>query len=235
MTRTPASIPAGPQQLSTQLLSATLAHELNNIVASLRGFIELGAEQARGQASLQRMFAEVRLGTDRAATLAAELELLAGSGGSARPTPLLQCLAVPASPGQSPSTAAEPDIQWEGDAQTLVLVDPVQVRHAAGLLRRIGADAGPQAPTLRGRIAEAQSPGMGCASCRAPLPARSAWLIQPLPPGRSPAPARQAAAPGHLSIAQWRLAVLAHAAHAAGGHLVMPSEPDSLALVLPLA
>lgn len=236
MSRRPAIARAEPEELSTQLLAATLAHELNNIVASLRGFIELGAEQAREQADLQRIFGEVRLGTGRAAALAAELEVLAGRGAGTRPTPLLQCLATAAPQADRPTPAsAEPVVRWDCDPQTVVRVDPVPARHASVLLRRIGIEAGGQATTLRGEVAAEGAPTPDCASCRAPVPARSAWLIQALPPGRSRQPVHQTGSRQYLSAAQWRLAVFAHAAHAAGGHVVVQAEPESLALVLPLA
>jgi signal transduction histidine kinase len=205
VTRQPATVPAESQQLPTRLLSATLAHELNNIVASLRGFVELGAEQARDHAALQRIFAEVRIGTDRAAALVAELEVLAATGGNTRPTPLRQCMATGA-----------PDIQWECDGDTEVLVDPVQAQLASSLLRRIGGDR--TAPALRVRLS-----------------ADAAWLMQPLPPGRGRQPRRPGGSRQHLSTAEWRLAVLRHAAHAAGGHVLRQSEPNSLVLALPLA
>lgn len=236
MTRPAATGPAESQQLPTRLLSATLAHELNNIVASLRGFVELGAEQSREHAALQRIFAEVRLGTERAAALAAELEVLAGAGSSTLPTPLLQCLAKPPagrSAAGAPASDA-PDIQWECDAHTQVLVDPVQAQLATSLLQRVGAGQAAPAPALRVQLAAKGAPA-DCASCGEPLPPRSAWLIQPLIPGRARQPRRAAPSRQHLSTAEWRLAVLSHAAHAAGGHIARQTGPDWLALVLPLA
>lgn len=111
--------------LTAPRLSATLAHEMNNIAASLRGFIELGEELAGGNRPLQDIFAELRQAAVRSAALAGDLETLAARAGPGISTGVLALLrglaGVPAdaedrqcTPSASPPSSARPPLHCVG-------------------------------------------------------------------------------------------------------------------------
>lgn len=215
--------------LSVRQLSATLAHELNNVVASLRGFIDLGSHMAAGNARLQDIFAEAGLSSDRVAALAADLEVLASPSLALQPVIPAELLAA-AQPGCGTDLRNPvPPVHWESDARTPVLADPPRLLSMLGVLQRL---AGPAATPLRFRIVDADAPAT-CHACGLTLPRRSAWLLQELPPGK----VRSLTAPltrQYLSADRLRLAVLEQAIHGARGHLLLRSDPDSLVLVVPI-
>jgi hypothetical protein len=211
-----------------QLLAASVAHELNNIAASLRGFIELAREHlvAGAESPLGSVLEEVRIGVERVAALGADITTFAASGtASPRPVTLDECAS-----GQDERGAAA--ISWECDAGLRVHVAVTATRQAIGMLARFsGPDPG-SPPTL---LCHRESAAAVCASCGAACAAdtvrftllRSAHRVGPMvlpPPGKT-----------CLSAAELRLTALDHAAHAAGGHLLLKTARGSVSLVLPMA
>lgn len=218
----------GTAALTVRQLAATLAHELNNVVASLRGFVQLGGAMAKGNPLLQTIFTEGDLSAERVAALAADLEVLGTPAALATPVVPGDVLKMPQA-GNADLRHPVPPVQWESDARTVVLVDPSRFLPTLGVLRRL---AGNSAVALRFRVVDTGTPP-SCLTCGQALPRRSAWLQQELPPGKL----RTLTAPStrpHLSVDRLRLAVLGEAIHPAGGHLVADSHPDSLAMVLPI-
>lgn len=220
--------PPGPDALPARVLSATLAHELNNIVASLRGFVELGSEMSRDAPILHNIFGEVRLGAERAAMLAADLEVLGAASTGTRSVSLTS-LVTAAGTGDA---RRGPD--WHCDSRLTVLADPARGPQAIGVLQRLATHEPDHSAALRcaASVPAGVATPARCAGCGAEVGDHNAWLIQPLPHGRLRA---INAAPGraHPSTLQLRMGVLTQAAHDAGWHVVAISEPEALALVAP--
>jgi hypothetical protein len=224
-----ASLPEdGTAALTVRQLSATLAHELNNVVASLRGFVQLGSAMAKGNPLLQTIFTEGDLSAERIAALAADLEVLAAP--AAEPVPVVpgDILKMPQT-GNADLRHPVPPVHWDSEARTAVRVDPSRFLPTLGVLRRL---AGTAAAPLRFRVVDTDSPG-SCLACGQALPRRSAWLLQELPQGKLQALTGQPTRP-QLSMDRLRLAVFGQCIHTAGGHLIVGSHPDSVGWVLPI-
>lgn len=229
------SAPQGPDALPVRLLSATLAHELNNIVASLQGFVDLGSEMSRDKPTLQNIFSEVRLSAERAAMLAADLAVLGVASARLEPVTLVALIAAARGNGAGDRRSIGA-VQWESDGQVRVQADIGRATHALGVLQRLAGNTPQPAAALRCRDSSpvgVPAPAR-CLTCGADVGERNGWLVQGLPAGRlralTAAPTRE-----HLSAPQLRLAVLERVAHEAGWHLVVAREPDSLSLVLPMS
>lgn len=224
----------GPEEGGTTLtvrqLSATLAHELNNVLVSLRGFVQLGSAMAAANPRLQVIFAEGDLSAARIAALASDLEVLAAAPSPPRQVVLGDVLMAPPPGSCADLRHPVPPVHWESDARTAVLVDPLRFIPALGVLRRLAGEA---ATPLRFRVRVTDSPAAPCLGCGQVPAGPSAWFLQEFPPGRLRTLTSMATRP-HLGIDRLRLGVLDQAIHPAGGHLVTTSHPDSLALVLPI-
>lgn len=222
--------PEAPAALTLQNLSASLAHELNNLIASLHGFIALGSALAGHDTALKKIFAEAGISADRVTAVVADLEVLATGPAKVEHLVPGQLMATSQASFVMDPRHALPPVEWESDAGIAVLADPAQFIHAMRLMHRL---AGPGAAPLRYRI-EAPGRPLHCQVCGAGIPGRAAWLIQELPAGK----VRTLTAPlqrSHLSMDRLRLALLSDANHPTGAHVVLGSEPDHVALVLPLA
>lgn len=215
--------------LTVGQLSATLAHELNNVVASLRGFIDLGGMMAAGNPRLQQIFTEAGVSAERIAALSADLETLAAPPSVIQPVIPAELLAASPACHGADLRHPVPPVHWESDGRTPVLADPRRLLPMLGVLRRL---AGAGAEPLRFRIVDADAAAT-CHACGQHLPRRGAWLVQPLPAGK----VRQLTAPltrPHLSTDRLRLTLLGKIIHLAQGHLMLSGESDSLVLVLPI-
>ena len=81
-----------PPNVSGSSLAESVAHELNNIAASLFGFVELAAEQVDAESPLLRCVGEIRIGVSRVTNLAAVLEALAEVEGSSTRIAISDCV-----------------------------------------------------------------------------------------------------------------------------------------------
>src|ERR1700675_4175657 len=117
------SDPRKPQDAGGPSLAESVAHELNNISASLFGFVELAAEEVDAESPLLRCLGEIRIGVSRATNLAAVLEALAEVEGSPARTAISNCLG-----GNPPvDSGGGFRLNWECDPATVVDADPHRV------------------------------------------------------------------------------------------------------------
>lgn len=226
--------PGAPLQLQdksrmpgAQLLAASVAHELNNIAASLRGFVELARDQAAvgADSPLGSILEEVRIGVERVAALGADVTAFAAGAASPQPVSLHECAG---GLGERGAVA----IGWECDASLQVHASVSAVRQAIALLGRFAAPDSGLPPTLlchRGAAASI------CASCGAACDPDDVRFTLPQSairagPAGMPPPDKAC-----LSAAELRLTALDHAAHAAGGHLLLRTGRGAVSLLLPMA
>jgi hypothetical protein len=217
-----------PREPGVPLLAASVAHELNNIAASLRGFIELAREHVveGAESPLGSVLEEFCIGVERVAALGADITTFAASGAaSPRAVTLDECAS-----GQDERGAVP--IRWECDAGLRVHAAVTATRQAIGMLGRFaGPDPG-SPPTL---LCHREPAATTCASCGAACAAdtvrftllRSATRVGPM---GLPSSGKTC-----LSAAELRLTALDHAAHAAGGHLLLKTARGSISLLLPMA
>lgn len=221
--------PQIPDVAAREQLSGTVAHELNNIVAALRGFIELAQERTAGNVALLGVLAEVGIGVDRAAALAADLALLAGAAGPREPVSIGECLQTVAQDGAGEFHA----IRWECPPTTVVIAHAPQVRAAAAALARLGTDADGSGAAIECRLAAPGAPPASCLLCGADVGAEVLELSVRLPADVLRAlSGRTRSRRAHLTAMELRLVALGHAAHCAGGHLLRGADPALLRLVL---
>ena len=209
------------------LLTATIAHELNNIVASLRGFLELAREAGAAGTSLSA-FDEISLGVKRVAELAADVEIFAGVTAPAEVVALENCLRV--TEGAEPAAT----VRWLLPRSTRVMTEPGAAHRAFTTLARLAA-LGDTAPALDCHAEPAATSLTRCAVCGAECGQGAAWITLSLPKGRSGLGIAPNARRSCLTATELRFAALSRAAHHARGHLVVQNSPDSVSLVLPLA
>lgn len=209
-------------------MSAALAHELNNIAVPLRGFIDLATEGDVTAESVGLCLEEARIGVERMAALAFELESLAQDSIARSVVALSECFVPSDSHGRDGSHSAAPS----GDQDILVNVDLGHARRAIASLRHLGGGR-PLA------VGDALPPGALCVVCGAgPLRAKDFVQVQvgALRPGILAAFAAPFGAE-HKIRAPQRLAVAAlrHIAHCAGGHVVVDACSESVSVTLPKA
>ena len=235
MTLPDAPAPLPVESMTRRLLSASLAHELNNIVASLLGFVDLG-EELDDLHAIRGVLAEVRISAARTRLLAADLEVLATAAGAGIRKIAVSALLEPSGDGTCatrPEFPAAPQIEWKVEPETRVLADPVHASHALALLARIASE--PSRGMMQCREFDPHAAAT-CAFCQEDPGAGYLSLAQPLLPGRARALLPlHAIARDHLAVTQLRTAVLSQTAHACGWHLVIASNPDELQLVMPRA
>ncbi len=212
-----------PAPRDASALAESVAHELNNIGASLFGFVELAAEAASGRDGEAAWLGEIRVGVQRIAALAALLEALAGTRGEPVATTLSECL-------KDGAAAGDYRLDWRCDAATRVVADAEHVRRAAKILVRTAPVATQTEPSAL--VVAQLADDASCLTCGAPLRAGDVYMDGQV------AIDRAAAAPGkptrRAETALRRLVndASSHAAHLAGGHVCALFGDGTPALVL---
>ena len=224
------SDPREPPNVSGSSLTESVAHELNNIAASLFGFVELAAEQVDAESPLLRCMGEIRIGVSRVANLAAVLEALAEVRGSSTRTAVSDCVG-----GNAPVDSGGLRLNWECDPAAVVDVDPDRVHRAIRTLTLLGkADAtiGSDPVFTVSRPASESH----CSFCSAVLPAGSVKITLIADDLRlfdaKTAGARRRAG---RTFPQLVVTGSVHATHMAGGHIELDAAQSSISLVLPTA
>lgn len=203
------------------LLPATVAHELNNIAASLRGFAQL----ARDAAGRDNALAEIDLGVQRLASLADDLSAFARHPTVATVVALEDCV------GGAEWDEAPP-LRWECERRIPVLADAEAAQRAIGVMTRLAAHTGRALVVHVGNAAQDPAAPVCCLHCAAPCNAAAVWITLPMTSGQPRFGTRSAPGRDCLTLPELRYLALARAAHFAGGHLVSDSAPEGLALVL---
>jgi hypothetical protein len=207
-------------------VSATVAHELNNIGAALFGFVELAAEGTSGAPLESSLLVELRVGVSRITQLALVLEALAETEAKLASVALAACVKL-----HHPLRASDdPDILWRCDRATGVRADPGHVQRFLQLLTSLApppAGAGVRLAVELG----AMSADDRCCSCGAPLP-NSAVRIAMLPGQIPDSPRKRRTV---TSLRRLSLAACVHVAHLAGAHLLQTGAAPLPTLILPLA
>lgn len=217
----------GSRRPGAELLAASVAHELNNIAASLRGFVELARDCAAATAEppLSGIFEEVRIGVERVAALGVDLTTLAAGTASPGRVTLEECAGAM-------NDRAAVAIRWDCAAGLQVLAAAAAARLAIGALARFAEPDGGTSVIL---ICHLEPAATTCASCGANCAAGAAWFTLP----QSAIRGRPAGLAGPhkacLSAAELRLTALDHAIHAAGGHLLLNTGRGAISLLFPLA
>jgi hypothetical protein len=220
-----------PPHVSGSSLAQSVAHELNNIAASLFGFVELAAEQVAAETPLLRCLEEIRIGVSRVTNLAAVLEALAEVAGSSRRTAIGDCVG-----GNAPvDSGGGFRFSWECDPATVVHADPDRVHRALrtlALLGRADSTIGSEPPFTVSRTGSE----CRCSFCGAVLPAGSVQITLIADAARL-SDSKTAAARRHAGKTFPRLVVTGsvHATHMAGGHVALDAAQSSISLVLPAA
>lgn len=210
-----------PPNVSGSSLAESVAHELNNISASLFGFVELAAEQFDAESPLLPFLGEIRIGVSRVTDLAAVLEALAEVDGNSARTAISDCV------GEGLR------FNWECDPATVVIADPDRVQRALRTLARLGsgdATIGSEAVFTVGRTASESV----CFFCGSVLP-RGAVMIALVADVVRLFDAKTADARPRSGRTFRELVVTAsvHANHVAGGHVTLDAAHSSISLVLP--
>jgi hypothetical protein len=220
-----------PPNVSGSSLAESVAHELNNIAASLFGFVELAAEQVDAESHLLRCLGEIRIGVSRVTNLAAVLEALAEVEGSSRRTAISNCLGGNALVDSGGGFR----FIWECDPATVVDADPDRVHRAIRTLAHLGkADSaiGSDLALIVSRTASESH----CSFCSAVLPAGSVKITLIAVDARlfdaKTAGARRRAGG---TFPQLVVTGSVHATHVAGGHVELDAAQSSISLVLPTA
>lgn len=201
-------------------LAGAVAHELNNAVASLRGFLELARESVGAGAPAAAALAEMQLTVESVAGVATDLAALAIDSGEVRSVTLTECVT-----GGVRGVAAPPRIQWDCDATLAVKAAPAIAHLTLVTLARLAAPRGGPSP-LTCHVAGSRTDAWRCAACDARIDQDSVWFTLALPPVRG---GRSADLPSMNSI---RRDALLQSAHGAGGHVVALPARDTLSLVL---
>jgi hypothetical protein len=122
------SDPGKPREIGGSSLAESVAHELNNIAASLFGFVELAAEEVDPGLPVLRCLGEIRIGVSRVRNLATVLEALAEVDGNSTRIAIGECVG-----GNAPlDSGGGLRFDWKCDPATLVDADPVHATHVAG-------------------------------------------------------------------------------------------------------
>ena len=223
------SSPRVQPPLSVTALSDVVAHELNNIGASLFGFVELAAECPAGTPIDSNLLGELRIGVSRIAGLASMLELLAERHSARTPVALAACVSL----GNPTTDPGEWTVQWDCDPSTSVFVDAEQAHRALQLLKDLTLQPDPEAPRLvvELRSMEAHDRCMSCGAAMAPHTVAISITTSPTAPRKYVGRSRLA----ETSLRRLSVAACAHLSHLAGGHLLQADAGAPLVLILPLA
>jgi len=212
-------------------LAASVAHELNNIAASLFGFVELAAEQVDAESPLLGCLGEIRIGVARVTNLAAVLEALSEVAGSATRTEIIDCVG-----GSAPAESGDGfRFQWECDPATVVDADPDRVRRAIRTLTYLRKADTTGGADLAFQVSRAESASQ-CSFCGAVLPAGSVKITLIADDVRlfdaKTAGARRRAG---MTFPELVVTGSAHATHMAGGHVALDPAQSTISLVLSAA
>jgi hypothetical protein len=207
-------------------LSAVLAHELNNIAVPLRGFIDLTTGETVTAENARQCLEEVRIGVERIAALAFELESLTSDTSTRSAVRVSDCLA----PMETRSTHVPPEVALSCDPELLLTVDVGHARRAISCLSDLAGAA-------RLSITDALSPGAVCAVCGVG-PLRPRNFLQVRANDLRPPILSALAAPfdaNHKIRSQQRLliAALRHTTHLAGGHVLADAPTGAVCIALP--
>src|SRR5579859_227138 len=158
------SDPCNPPDVRASSLAQSIAHELNNIAASLFGFVELAAEQTDPGSPVLRCLGEIRIGVSRVTNLATILESFAEVEGHAERIAIEDCVG-----GNAPGDSGGLRFDWKCDPATIVDSDPDRVQCALRTLAhlaRIDSTTGSDLVFTVGRIGSEDR----CSFCGAALP-----------------------------------------------------------------
>ncbi len=220
------SDPSRPREVGGSSLAESVAHELNNIAASLFGFVELAAEEVDPGSPVLRCLGEIRIGVARVRNLATVLEALAAVDGNSTRIAVGECVGGNAALDSGDALRFD----WKCDPATLVDGDPEQVHHALRTLTHLGrsdSTIGSDRKFTVGRTASESQ----CSYCSAVLPVGSVEITL-IADGVPTAGTRRGAG---KTFSQLVITGSVHAAHAAGGHVVLDPARSSISLVLPAA
>jgi hypothetical protein len=215
------SDPREPPHVSGSSLAESVAHELNNIAASLFGFVELAAEQLDAGSPLLRCLGEIRIGVSRVTNLAAVLEAFAEVEGSSTRTAISDCV------------GGGFLFNWECDPATVVDADPDRVHRAIRTLAHLGKADSTTGSDRAFTVNRTASESL-CSFCSAVLPAGSVSITLIADDLRlfdaKTAGARRRAG---RTFPQLVVTGSVHATHVAGGHVALDAAHSSISLVLP--
>lgn len=216
--------------LDASTLTGCLAHELNNIAASLQGFIELAGETSAADGPAKSLLAEMRIGTTRIGAIAADLQLLAESAGQRARVALIECLKA-AAPGYED---LDIEFTWNCEPTLLVEADPLYARLAVEALGRISVPAAPGADHIECTVGDCKSAHEQCSDCGAGIDSDDVCVRMRV--RSAPASlARTGSESKRLTPQRLTLAAVAHGAHRAGGHVLVDVETGGVAIVLKIA
>jgi hypothetical protein len=222
------SDPRGPPNVSGSSLAESVAHELNNIAASLFGFVELAAEQIDTASPVLRCLGEIRIGVSRVTNLAAVLEALAEVDGSPTKITVGDCLGGTAAAGPGGGWR----FNWECAPETIVEADPNRAHRALRTLIHLGKSDSTTGSDPAFTVSRTPSESR-CSFCGATLPAGSAkitLIADGLRPSDLEAPGvRQRTG---RTFRQLIVSASVHAAHAAAGHVALDAAGSSISVLL---
>lgn len=211
-------------------MAGAFAHELNNIAASLYGFVELAADSGSPPALLTGYLAEMRVGVRRLQAVAAILEALAETTAAPRAATLGECIESAAA-----AAALPVEVRWRCDPSRSTSADV----HCLGKSLTLLALLEPPVPASPGAIWSIEAlhgPAPACADCAAPLSAAGARIsVLNAPPREGPDPAGPARRTTETKIRRVHRAALSRLLHLAGAHLLAGAEHGRLEVWLPAA
>ena len=208
-------------------IAQSVAHELNNIAASMLGFLELATTNASHDPPLRNSLDELRIGVDRMIHLAGILQRFGETDGRPTVVALADCL-----PEARPSgAAAGVRIEWSGDAGASVIADPVRVRSALEILVELApSNRAAESPTVL-RVERSKAARLRCGACGQAVPAghvRVSLHDDALRMHGRPRAARGAG----TSFGALMLDACSHLAHLGGAHLAIDQLDGSCALLI---
>ena len=208
-------------------MAQIVAHELNNIAASMLGFLEIGATHASRDSALRNSLGELRIGVDRMINLAGVLQRFGETEGCPTVVALADCLPEARSSGASGGVR----IDWRGDAAGSVFADPARVRSALEILVDLASSkhVSNGAPVLRIELSETAP--MHCKACGRAVGARHVRVSLrnevPRTHGKS-----RTARDGRPSLEAMMLDACTHLAHLGGAHAVLGDRDECFALLI---
>jgi hypothetical protein len=221
------SDPSRPREVGGSFLAESVAHELNNIAASLFGFVELAAEEVDPGSSVLRCLAEIRIGVSRVRNLATVLEALAAVDGNSTRIAIGECVG-----GNAPlDSGGGLRFDWKCDPATLVDADPERVHHALRTLTHLGRTDSTIGSDRKFTVSRTASESQ-CSYCGAVLPAGSIEITLITDGGVPTAGTRRGAG---RAFPQLVITGSVHATHVAGGHVALDAAHSAISLVLPAA
>jgi hypothetical protein len=219
------------------VLAAIAGHELNNIAVPLECFTEAVSQiHAIREPADQAVLDEISIAIGRIKLLASELQSLGESSSLPVRELIGDCMSLAV--GATASDAWK--IDWRCSATVAVNVDRPHAQHAIQALARIAARVDSRPSALPDLIVSQELPSDApCAACGATL-ARGQRTLR-VQAYSSRAVDRAALRDPFTSASAGRagrrltLAVLAHCAHKAGGHVLLDDSGNALSVAFPIA